>query len=417
MPSRASTSRCSAPAATPPRPSPPRPPRAARRSSTTRRAWRMDPAVPLVVSQVNPDDLAWHEGIIANPNCSTMQLVPVAHGAARRGRPRAGHRRHLPGGQRHGRQGHQGAPGARSRRTSPAEPLEAAVYPHQIAFNALPQVDVFLDNGYTKEEWKVVTESRKILHLPDLRISSTAVRVPVFVAHSEAVHVETRDPITPDRARTLFAAVPGVVVQDDPVDLDLPARHRGRRLRRDLRRAGPPGRVHRRTARPRVLGRQRQPAQGRGHQRRPARRDPRRARLGQGRRRTERGRNPGVTDCRAPRGARGDRRRGSGLHALPPARDAHEGRPRRGRPGHRGHVRRRGPGHERGPRGPPVRRSRRRPAREACSATSAGAATTSSSPTSSSAGRPATATPSRTRSPHARRTCSASSRRSTRPSS
>jgi aspartate-semialdehyde dehydrogenase len=75
---------------------------------------------------------------------------------------------------------------------------------------------VFLDNGSTKEEWKVVTESRKILHLPELRVSSTAVRVPVFVAHSEAVHVETIDPITPDRARTLFAAVPGVVVQDDP---------------------------------------------------------------------------------------------------------------------------------------------------------------------------------------------------------
>src|SRR4029079_8469843 len=96
------------------------------------------------------------------------------------------------------------------------EPKTATVYPHPIAFNALPEIDVFLDNGYTKEEWKVVTESRKILHLPELRVSSTAVRVPVFVAHSEAVHVETTDPISPDRARTLFAAVPGVVVQDDP---------------------------------------------------------------------------------------------------------------------------------------------------------------------------------------------------------
>jgi len=92
----------------------------------------------------------------------------------------------------------------------------ASVYPHPIAFNALPEIDVFLPNGYTKEEWKVVSENRKILHLPDLRISCTAVRVPVFVSHSEAVHVETRDPITPDRARRLFAAIPGVVVQDDP---------------------------------------------------------------------------------------------------------------------------------------------------------------------------------------------------------
>jgi len=96
------------------------------------------------------------------------------------------------------------------------EEKQVSVYPHQIAFNALPQVDVFLDNGYTKEEWKVVTESRKILHLPDLRLSCTAVRIPVFVAHSEAVHVETRDPITPERARELFAGVPGVIVQDDP---------------------------------------------------------------------------------------------------------------------------------------------------------------------------------------------------------
>ena len=98
----------------------------------------------------------------------------------------------------------------------------ATVYPHPIAFNALPEIDVFLPNGYTREEWKVVTENRKILHLPDLRISCTAVRIPVFVSHSEAVHVETREPITPERARELFAAVPGVIVQDDPSTHDYP---------------------------------------------------------------------------------------------------------------------------------------------------------------------------------------------------
>jgi aspartate-semialdehyde dehydrogenase len=98
----------------------------------------------------------------------------------------------------------------------------ANVYPHPIAFNALPEIDVFLPNGYTREEWKVVTENRKILHLPDLRISCTAVRIPVFVSHSEAVHVETREPITPERARELFAAVPGVIVQDDPATHDYP---------------------------------------------------------------------------------------------------------------------------------------------------------------------------------------------------
>ncbi|HET7472170.1 MAG TPA: aspartate-semialdehyde dehydrogenase, partial [Candidatus Limnocylindrales bacterium] len=96
------------------------------------------------------------------------------------------------------------------------EKKDVSVYPHQIAFNALPQVDVFLDNGYTKEEMKLVNESRKILHLPELRVSCTAVRIPVFVAHSEAVHVETARPITPAEARDLFAKVDGVVVQDDP---------------------------------------------------------------------------------------------------------------------------------------------------------------------------------------------------------
>ena len=101
-------------------------------------------------------------------------------------------------------------------------PKVASVYPHPIAFNALPEIDVFLDNGYTKEEWKVVTESRKILHLPELRISCTAVRVPVFVSHSEAVHVETRAPITPAEARALFAGVKGVVVQDDPATHEYP---------------------------------------------------------------------------------------------------------------------------------------------------------------------------------------------------
>jgi aspartate-semialdehyde dehydrogenase len=199
-------------------------PEAARRGATVidnSSAWRMDPAVPLVVSQVNPDDLAWHEGIIANPNCSTMQLVPVLMAL-----------RDAVGLERVVVDTYQAVSGTGGKAIEELKgqidahvagrPIESGVYPHQIAFNALPQVDVFLDNGYTKEEWKVVTESRKILHLPDLRISSTAVRVPVFVAHSEAVHVETADPISPERARTLFAAVPGVVVQDDPATSTYP---------------------------------------------------------------------------------------------------------------------------------------------------------------------------------------------------
>jgi aspartate-semialdehyde dehydrogenase len=184
-------------------------------------AWRMDPGVPLVVSQVNPDDLAAHEGIIANPNCSTMQLVPVLMAL-----------RDSVGIERVVVDTYQSVSGTGAEAIAELEgqirahvagdAKTAAVYPHPIAFNALPEIDVFLDNGYTKEEWKVVTESRKILHLPDLRISCTAVRIPVFVSHSEAVHVETRDPITPDHARRLFGAVDGVVVRDDPASHDYP---------------------------------------------------------------------------------------------------------------------------------------------------------------------------------------------------
>ncbi len=178
-------------------------------------AWRMDETIPLVVSQVNPDDLEGHPGIVANPNCSTMQLAPVLMAL-----------RDAVGLERVVVDTYQSVSGTGAdalaelegqiRAHVNGEPKSATVYPHPIAFNALPEIDVFLPNGYTKEEWKVVTENRKILHLPDLRISCTAVRIPVFVSHSEAVHVETREPITPDRARELFAAVPGVVVNDDP---------------------------------------------------------------------------------------------------------------------------------------------------------------------------------------------------------
>jgi aspartate-semialdehyde dehydrogenase len=184
-------------------------------------AWRMDPAVPLIVSQVNPEDGAWHEGIVANPNCSTMQLVPVLMAL----RDTAGLERVVV-------DTYQSVSGTGGRAIAEldaqiqahvaGEPKTATVYPHPIAFNALPHIDVFLDNGYTKEEWKVVTESRKILHLPELRVSCTAVRVPVFVSHSEAVHVETTRPITPDEARAAFAAVPGVVIRDDPGAAEYP---------------------------------------------------------------------------------------------------------------------------------------------------------------------------------------------------
>lgn len=178
-------------------------------------AWRMEPGVPLVVSQVNPEDLASHRGIVANPNCSTMQLVPLLAAL----RDEVGLRRVIV-------DTYQSVSGTGS---DAVEELEAqvrahaagvakvaSVYPHPIAFNAIPEIDAFMDDGYTLEEWKVTAESRKILHLPDLAISCTAVRVPVLVGHSEAVHVETEQPIGPADARALFAAVPGVEVVDEP---------------------------------------------------------------------------------------------------------------------------------------------------------------------------------------------------------
>jgi len=193
-------------------------PEAAKRGCTVidnSNAWRMDPNVPLIVSQVNPQDGEWHEGIIANPNCSTMQLMPLLMAL-----------RDTVGLERMIVDTYQSVSGtgaealaeleSQIRAHVAGEPKVASVYPHPIAFNALPEIDVFLENGYTREEWKVVTESRKILHMPDLRVSCTAVRVPVFVSHSEAVHVETTRPITPNEARAAFAAVPGVVVMDDP---------------------------------------------------------------------------------------------------------------------------------------------------------------------------------------------------------
>ena len=178
-------------------------------------AWRMEPDVPLVVSQVNPEDLGWHRGIVANPNCSTMQLAPLLATL----RDAVGLKRVIV-------DTYQSVSGtgteaieemeAQVRAHVTGETPAASVYPHPIAFNALPEIDTFMDNGYTKEEWKIVAESRKILHLPDLAISCTAVRVPVFVSHSEAVHVETEGPISPQQARNLFAALSGVEVVDEP---------------------------------------------------------------------------------------------------------------------------------------------------------------------------------------------------------
>jgi len=178
-------------------------------------AFRMDPRVPLVVPEVNREDIRWHKGIIANPNCSTIQMV-VALYPLHKVNPI----------KRIVVATYQAVSGtgsaaideltAQVKQVLNGQTTIPHVYPHQIAFNLLPEIDVFLDNGYTKEEWKMVEETRKIMHADDIAISATCVRVPVFIGHSEAIHIEFSQPMFPEDARRILAQAPGVKVLDDP---------------------------------------------------------------------------------------------------------------------------------------------------------------------------------------------------------
>ena len=184
-------------------------------------AFRMDPEVPLVVPEVNGEDVGHHRGIIANPNCSTAQMVVALwplHQVNPIRRVIVDTYQSVSG---------TGGPAVDELKLQVGQVLagettKPEVYPYQIAFNVLAEIDVFLDSGYTKEEWKMVEESRKIMHLPDLRLSATCVRVPVLVGHSEAVHVEFERPMTPAEAREVLAAAPGVEVVDDPAQRRYP---------------------------------------------------------------------------------------------------------------------------------------------------------------------------------------------------
>ncbi|MBA7505744.1 Aspartate-semialdehyde dehydrogenase [subsurface metagenome] len=178
-------------------------------------AFRMTPNIPLVVPEVNPEDIKWHKGIIANPNCSTIQLVVALYPLHRVNpikRIIVDSYQAVSG---------TGSTAVEELTTQAKQVLEGQstiphIYPHQIAFNVLPEIDVFLDNGYTKEEWKLVEETRKIMHAYDIAISATCVRVPVFTGHSEAIHIEFSRPMSPDEARRILAHAPGVKVLDDP---------------------------------------------------------------------------------------------------------------------------------------------------------------------------------------------------------
>ena len=179
-------------------------------------AFRMEEDVPLVVPEVNAEDVKLHKGVIANPNCTTaIMLVAVAplH--------RAKGLRRLVAATYQAASG-AGAKGMnelidQTRAVLEGKPFEPKAFAHRIAFNVIPHIDSFQPNGYTKEELKMVNESRKMLHLPELRVSCTCVRIPVLRAHSESLNLEFENEITPEEARAIIAAAPGVELVDDPM--------------------------------------------------------------------------------------------------------------------------------------------------------------------------------------------------------
>lgn len=171
--------------------------------------FRMDPEVPLVVPEVNPEDIAKHKGIIANPNCSTIQMVVALkplHDFARIKRVVVSTYQSVSGA---------GTPAIRELEAQEKGNMEISAFPYQIFRNLIPHIDVPQDNLYTKEEMKMVKETKKIMHDDDIKVSATCVRVPVIRAHSEAVNIQTEKKITREKAIELLSAAPGIMVIDD----------------------------------------------------------------------------------------------------------------------------------------------------------------------------------------------------------
>lgn len=191
-------------------------------------AFRMDPAVPLVVPEVNPDSAYEHKGIIANPNCSTIQMVvalkPLQDAVPIKRIVAATYQAVSGAGKEavdelleHSRAALEGRP------VNPERiPHKGAKRNFQLAFNCVPQIDVFVEDGYCKEEIKMINETRKIMGLPNLPVTATTVRVPVVTSHSIAVNVEFSGPLTAAEARALLDGAPGVVLLDDPTELSYP---------------------------------------------------------------------------------------------------------------------------------------------------------------------------------------------------
>ncbi|HEY5540952.1 MAG TPA: aspartate-semialdehyde dehydrogenase [Coriobacteriia bacterium] len=184
-------------------------------------AFRMDDDVPLVVPEVNPEDIEWHSGVIANPNCSTIQMVVALKPLDE-----------LAEIKRVVVSTYQAASGAgaaamdelysQSRDFLMGQELRVENFAHRIAFNCIPHIDVFLDDGSTKEEWKMVVETRKILHLPALKISATCVRVPVLRCHSESINVEFAEPAFLGAVIEVLDSAPGLTLMDDPASKTYP---------------------------------------------------------------------------------------------------------------------------------------------------------------------------------------------------
>ncbi len=184
-------------------------------------AFRMEPDVPLVVPEVNPHAISEHNGIIANPNCSTIQMVVALkplHDYSRIKRVIVSTYQSVSG------TGKKAVYELESqvRNLMSFKEVECSVYPHQIAFNCLPHIDRFEDNGFTFEEIKMINETRKIMEDYDMAVTATTVRVPVFYAHSESVYIETEEKISAEKAKELLRGAPGVQVVDDPSKNEYP---------------------------------------------------------------------------------------------------------------------------------------------------------------------------------------------------
>jgi aspartate-semialdehyde dehydrogenase len=200
-------------------------------------AWRLDPDVPLVVPEVNPEDVENHKGIIANPNCSTIQMVvalkPIYDAVGISAIVVSTYQSVSGAGAKAIRELED-----QTRAWCQDKQMEVKNLPRRIAFNVIPQIDVFTENGYTKEEMKMLNETRKIMHDPNIKVSATTVRVPVFYGHSEAISVKLNRPLEPESAMELLRKAKGVVLVEEgyPTPVDVAGRDEVfvGRIRKDL---------------------------------------------------------------------------------------------------------------------------------------------------------------------------------------